>query len=96
MTGVQTCALPIFSLGDGVTAQRMLSWLTVSRWAMDAYGTTVDLNSLPLQPGMLRVPKDEYTFTALHLVARWLILLAYMGVCLGITAWQLRRRDQRV
>jgi ABC-type multidrug transport system ATPase subunit len=86
----------IFSLGDGLTIQRLLSWFTISRWAMDAYGTTVNLNDLPFQPGMLRVPQDEYTFTATHLLSRWLILLAYMAVCLGITAWQLKRRDRQV
>ncbi|HJZ45683.1 MAG TPA: FHA domain-containing protein [Roseiflexaceae bacterium] len=86
----------IFSLGDGFTIQRLLSWFTVSRWAMDAYGTTVNLNELPFQPGMLRVPKDEYSFTGAHLLSRWLILLAYMAVCLGITAWQLKRRDRQV
>ncbi len=86
----------IFSLGDGLTIQRLLSWFTISRWAMDAYGTTVNLNDLPFQPGMLRVPKDEYTFTATHLLSRWLILLAYMAVCLGITVWQLKRRDRQI
>jgi ABC-type multidrug transport system ATPase subunit len=86
----------IFTLGDGFTVQRALSWLTVSRWAMDAYGTTVNLNELPFQPGMLRVPKDEYSFTATHLLSRWLILLVYMAICLGITAWQLKRRDRQV
>ncbi|MBK9710212.1 MAG: FHA domain-containing protein [Kouleothrix sp.] len=86
----------IFSLGDGISAQRVLSWLTLSRWAMDAYGTTANLNDLPLQPGLLRVARGEYTFTVAHLLARWLILLAYMGVCLGLTAWQLRQRDRQV
>jgi ABC-type multidrug transport system ATPase subunit len=88
----------IFSLGEGYTAQRVLSWLTISRWAMDAYGTTVNLNSLPLQPGMLRLPNPpaEYSFTAQHLLSRWLILVAYMVVCLGLTAWQLKRRDRQV
>jgi len=86
----------IFSLGDGLTIQRLLSWFTVSRWAMDAYGTTVNLNDLPFQPGMLSVPTAEYSFTATHLLSRWLILLAYMTVCLGITAWQLKQRDRQV
>ncbi len=27
---------------------------------------------------------------------RWGMLLLYMLVCLGITAWQLKRRDQQV
>lgn len=87
----------IFSLGDGITAQRVLSWLTISRWAMDAYGTSVNLNDLPLQPGMLRLPNppEEYTFTAAHLLSRWGILLGYMTLCILLTAWQLYRRDRQ-
>jgi ABC transport system ATP-binding/permease protein len=85
----------IFSLGDGVTAQRALSWLTVSRWAMDAYGTSVNLNDLPLAPGMLRLPEPpaEYTYTPEHLLSRWVILLGYAVACLILTGWALRRRD---
>jgi ABC-type multidrug transport system ATPase subunit len=86
----------IFTLGDGISVQRLLSWFTISRWAMDAYGTTVNLNEMNFQPGLLRVVKDEYTFTAGHLLSRWGILLAYMLVCLGITAWQLKRRDRQI
>lgn len=86
----------IFTLGDGFSVQRLLSWFTISRWAMDAYGTTVNLNELPFQPGMLSVAKDEYAFTVGHLLMRWGMLLLYMLVCLGITAWQLKRRDQQV
>jgi ABC-type multidrug transport system ATPase subunit len=86
----------IFTLGDGYTIERLLSWFTVSRWAMDAYGTTVNLNEMNFQPGLLRVVKDEYTFTAGHLLSRWAILLVYMAVCLGITAWRLIQRDRQV
>jgi len=86
----------IFTLGDGYTVERLLSWFTVSRWAMDAYGTTVNLNEMNFQPGLLRVVKDEYAFTAGHLLSRWAILLVYMAVCLGITAWQLHSRDRQV
>ena len=80
------------------TIQRLLSWLTLSRWSMDAYGTTVNLNSLPLQPGMLRLPNPpaEYTYMPIHLLSRWLILVVYMVVCLGLTAWQLKRRDRQI
>jgi hypothetical protein len=87
----------IFSLGDGITVQRVLSWLTISRWAMDAYGTSVNINSLPLQPGMLRLPNppEEYTFTPTHLLSRWGILFGYMVVCLALTAWQLHQRDRQ-
>jgi ABC-type transport system involved in multi-copper enzyme maturation permease subunit len=85
----------IFSLGDGLTAQRALSWLTVSRWAMDAYGASVNVNDLPLQPGMLRLPNPpaEYTYTAGHLLSRWGVLAGYAAACLGLTAWRLRLRE---
>jgi hypothetical protein len=87
----------IFSLGEGITIQRLLSWLTISRWAMDAYGATVDINSLPFQPGfgVLPNPPAEYTHTAGHLLSRWLILLIYMVGCLLLTAWLLKRRDRQ-
>lgn len=87
----------IFNLGDGITVQRVFSWLTISRWAMDAYGTSVNINDLPLQPGMLRLPNppEEYTFTPEHLLSRWGILFGYMVVCLALTAWQLHQRDRQ-
>jgi ABC transport system ATP-binding/permease protein len=87
----------IFSLGEGITIQRLLSWLTISRWAMDAYGATVDINNLPFQPGfgVLPNPPAEYTHTAGHLLSRWLILLIYMVGCLMLTAWLLKRRDRQ-
>jgi ABC transport system ATP-binding/permease protein len=87
----------IFSLGEGITLQRLLSWLTISRWAMDAYGATANINSLPFQPGFGVLPKPpaEYSHTPWHLISRWLILLAYMLICLGLTAWLLKRRDRQ-
>jgi ABC-type transport system involved in multi-copper enzyme maturation permease subunit len=88
----------IFSLGEGITIQRLLSWLTISRWAMDAYGATANINSLPFQPGFGHLPNPpaEYSHTPAHLISRWLILALYMAVCLGLTAWLLKRRDRQV
>jgi ABC-type multidrug transport system ATPase subunit len=88
----------IFSLGEGATLPRLLSWLTISRWAMDAYGTTINLNDLPLQPGMLRLTTGvaEYAFRPEHLLSRWAILIVYTALCLGLTAWLLKRRDAPV
>jgi hypothetical protein len=87
----------IFSLGEGVTIQRLLSWLTISRWAMDAYGATANINALPFQPGfgVLPNPPAEYSHTPGLLLSRWLILVVYMLVCLGLTAWLLKRRDRQ-
>lgn len=87
----------IFSLGSGITAQRLISWLTISRWSMDAYGTSVNINDLPAQPGfgLLPNPPAEYTFSLSHLLSRWGILLAYMLICIGLTAWQLKQIDKQ-
>jgi ABC-type transport system involved in multi-copper enzyme maturation permease subunit len=77
---------------------RALSWLAIGRWAMDAYGAIVDLNSLPqIAAGGPPVSPtyEEYTHSAGHLWARWLILLAYSVACLGLTVWLLRRKDLR-
>jgi hypothetical protein len=87
----------IFSLGDGVSIQRVLSWLMASRWALDAFGTSVNLNTLPVLPGMLRplTPAPEYLYTPSHLLSSWLILLAYCGICMLSTAIVLRRTDRQ-
>ncbi len=96
----------IFTI-EGLAAP--LSWLTISRWTMDALGASLDLNrlcnlpntddqgSIPpgCTPGFLEA---EAAFNAdpAHLIGRWLILLAYAAGCVAITAWLLRRRDQMV
>jgi ABC-type multidrug transport system ATPase subunit/pSer/pThr/pTyr-binding forkhead associated (FHA) protein/ABC-type multidrug transport system permease subunit len=86
----------IFPLGDGITAQRVLSWLTVSRWAMDAYGASANLGDLPFAPGMLRLPNPpaEYTYTPEHLLARWVILAGYAVICLVVAGGVLRGREE--
>ncbi len=84
----------IFSLGDGISIQRVLSWLTASRWALDAFGASANLNSLPVLPGMLRplTPAPEYLNTPIHLFSSWLMLLAYSAICLLSTAVILWRK----
>jgi ABC-type multidrug transport system ATPase subunit len=75
-----------------------LSWITISRWSMDAYGAIVDLNSLPAVAGVFGAGKVEgrYDHTAGHLLRTWLILLLYGGICTGITAILLKRRDRQI
>jgi ABC-type multidrug transport system ATPase subunit/ABC-type multidrug transport system permease subunit len=86
----------IFNLGDGYTLQRVLSWLTISRWAMDAYGSTININALEFQPGVhLREPSPEYLDSGPHLLSRWGVLLLMLLVYLGVTAWLLKRRDRK-
>jgi ABC transport system ATP-binding/permease protein len=84
----------IFKL-EGATS--ILSWLAIGRWAMDAYGSIADLNSLPQVSGGPPVSPiyDEYTHGAGHLWARWLIMLLYTAACLALTVWLLRRKDDK-
>jgi ABC transport system ATP-binding/permease protein len=83
----------IFTIGDGFSLQRMLSWATISRWAMDAMGSSANIGSLPVLPGMLPalVPPVEYLATSQHLVSRWLALLVISLACLLGAWWALHR-----
>ena len=74
----------IFKL-DGAT--EMISWLAVCRWSMEGYGTTANLNELPLrlQQEGIAIPheaEDFFEFTALHMWFAWLILIVYTLVFL--------------
>jgi len=86
-----------------------LSWLTISRWSMEALGTSLNLNrlcNLPNPDDVGTVPsgctpnflavEDVFTHSVTHLLGRWLILIGYALVCLGLTAWALRRRDRQM
>lgn len=86
-----------------------LSWLTISRWSMDALGMSVDLNSLcnmpnvdssggvppGCSPGFLDVD-PSFTHSPAALLGRWAALLLYTIASLAITAWLLRRRDRQI
>lgn len=87
----------IFRLGEELSLQRMLSWLTISRWSMDAYGASAHINELPLMPGALRPiePAAEYLTTPEHVLSRWLILVLITLLGLAVTAGLLRWRDRR-
>ncbi|MFP4440529.1 MAG: FHA domain-containing protein [Chloroflexaceae bacterium] len=71
----------------------VLSWFTIGRWAMDAYGAIINLNDLP-RPGLESETFDEYTHSMEHLLGRWGIMGAYTLVCLLLTTWSLRRKDK--
>ncbi|NNJ09582.1 FHA domain-containing protein [Chloroflexales bacterium ZM16-3] len=86
-----------------------LSWLTISRWSMDSLGISADLNSLcnlpnsdgsgsvppGCSPGFLDV-EANFTHSPGTLLARWGAMLLYTLICIGITAWLLRRRDRQI
>ncbi|MBQ8799310.1 MAG: ATP-binding cassette domain-containing protein [Lachnospiraceae bacterium] len=69
----------IFKL-DGAT--EMISWIAVCRWSMEGYGTTANLNDLPLklqQEGVM-VPhevEDFFEYTTSHMFTSWGILLGF-------------------
>ncbi|MBQ5596982.1 MAG: ABC transporter ATP-binding protein/permease, partial [Clostridia bacterium] len=64
-------------------ATETISWLAVCRWSMEGYGTTANLNELPLklqQEGIL-IPHEAESFfeaTTSHLLSSWLILIVYV------------------
>jgi hypothetical protein len=84
-----------------------LSWLTISRWSLDALGTSINLKELCYLPNLadtfpcysrdmaLREPDpflpNAFVHEPAHLLMTWGILVLYMGVCLGITGWRLRQ-----
>jgi ABC-type multidrug transport system ATPase subunit len=81
----------LFPFDKGISTTRVLSWGTVSRWAMDAYGTTINLGKLPPPP---RVPVPEWAFTKENLIFRWQILGGYTVGCLLLACVILAMRDE--
>lgn len=69
----------IFKL-SGVT--ECISWVAICRWSMEGYGTTANLNALPLrlqQEGIMIPHESEafFEFTSSHLLSSWAIMLIY-------------------
>ena len=68
-------------------ATEVVSWIAVCRWSMEGYGTTTNLNELPLklqQEGIMIPHEAEsfFDFTIQHLLTSWLILVVYTIVFL--------------
>jgi ABC-type multidrug transport system ATPase subunit/pSer/pThr/pTyr-binding forkhead associated (FHA) protein len=81
----------LFPFEGEVSTTRVLSWATVSRWAMDAYGATVKLHRLP---SPTRASEPEFAATAENLVVKWQILGGYTIVCLVLACVLLAMRDE--
>ncbi|GAB4117603.1 MAG: hypothetical protein Fur005_36350 [Roseiflexaceae bacterium] len=81
----------IFGIGEPGSLQRILSWFTIGRWAMDALGSSADLNQLPLATGLLRptIPLAEYLATPEHLLLVWAALATHLLVPFGLAWWRL-------
>ena len=74
----------IFRL-SGVT--ETISWLAVCRWSMEGYGTTANLNALPLklQQEGVQIPHEAeafFDFSTVHLFTSWGILVAFVVIFL--------------
>lgn len=68
-------------------ATEIISWFAVCRWSMEGYGTTANLNDLPLklqQEGILIPHEAEsfFEFTVSHVLVSWGILVLYTVVFL--------------
>ena len=74
----------IFDL-EGAT--EFVSWLAICRWSMEGYGTTANLNELPLrlQQEGIQIPHEAeafFQFTSMHLLISWGILVIFTIVFL--------------
>ncbi len=74
----------IFTL-EGAT--EIISWFAVCRWSMEGYGTTANLNALPLRLQLeglplVHVPEDFFDFTLSHFLTSWGILIVFAIVFL--------------
>ena len=68
-------------------ATEIISWVAVCRWSMEGYGTTANLNDLPLrlqQEGLqiIHEAEDFFEFTSSHLLNSWMILILYTAIFL--------------
>ncbi len=71
-----------------------LSYLVGSRWSMEAFGSITQFLE-PRDPARNYAvfPTVNYDPSAGHILLTWFILIAYTMVCVGATAWLLKRRD---
>jgi putative ABC transport system ATP-binding protein len=71
----------------------ILSVFTFSRWGLEAVGSTANLNGLLARAiGSSYQPDKAYTFSALHLLARWAILSGYIVVLTAVASFRQARK----
>lgn len=71
-------------------ATEIISWVAICRWSMEGYGTTANLNDLPLklQQEGVKIPHETevfFEFTASHLWTSWGILILYTIIFLVLS-----------
>jgi ABC-type multidrug transport system ATPase subunit/pSer/pThr/pTyr-binding forkhead associated (FHA) protein len=77
-------------------AAQSISWLTLSRWAIEAMGAVVNLKSLQgkLPPGVdSPVEAFTYSHSVGYLLSRWAVLLVFIVGYLALTCWAMKRKD---
>lgn len=83
----------VFTLEGGA---RWVSWLTFSRWGVEALGSTVNLPELR-KVASYSVPVDELPFVFAHtpayLLQNWAILAGFALLSIVLTVFALRRQD---
>ena len=77
-------------------ATEIISWFAVCRWSMEGYGTTADLNELPLrlQEEGIMIPHEAESFfeyTVGHMLSSWGILILFALVFLILSRLVLSR-----
>ncbi len=86
---------------DKVAIGQVISWLTISRWSIGAYGTLVDLNILTptgkneegVDWSKFMNPSPVYDTTWQNLGLNWGMLLLHSAVYLSITILLQKRKD---
>jgi len=76
----------IFKL-TGMT--KKISWFAICKWSMEAYGTTANLNSLPLKLQVEGFPiehvaEEFYEYTNEHMLKTWGVLLLFSFICMSL------------
>ncbi len=81
---------------------KYLSWLTISRWSVGAYGSLIDINAMVPEPVTLPdgsvleqvfSTTDTYASAWANLGLCWGILILHIGLYLGATLWLQKRKD---
>ena len=80
---------------DGVLEK--LSVFVLDRWAIQLFGISCDLNSLPneiqkLQPSYVREPEDYFLFTKMHFM-NYVKIIIIMGIVILLACYFLLRKQ---
>ncbi|PSB49272.1 ATP-binding cassette domain-containing protein [Chamaesiphon polymorphus] len=86
---------------DKVPIGRFVSWLTISRWSIGAYGTLIDLNILiptskndaGIDFSQMMKPSSVYDTNWQNLSLNWGMLIFQSVFYLGVTIWLQKRKD---